>query len=110
MSNACPGNGQEDVGLIQNSPWRVKRRKENSAPSSPEQVAKRAEQGLFASTSRGKLAGASGQLGSPTACQLSRTTCSRRRLQLRARASWLLSGLLALVLAPQTLHALQTSI
>ena len=71
VSNACPGNGQEDVGLIQNSPWRVKRRKESSAPSSPEQVAKRAEQGLFASTPAGSSLGqrAAGQPDSLPALQ-----------------------------------------
>ena len=51
VSNACAGkHHQEDVAFLVSSPWRVKRRKENSAPSSPEQLAKHARQGLFAST------------------------------------------------------------
>lgn len=50
VSNASAGVGQEDPGFLEPSPWRVKRRKENSAPSSPEQLAKHAGQGLFAGT------------------------------------------------------------
>ena len=56
-SNACTGERQEDMGYLEPSPWRVKRRKENSAPSSPEQLAKHAGQGLFASTPAGSSLG-----------------------------------------------------
>ena len=71
VSNACAGIVQGDVGFLENSPWRVKRRKENSAPSSPEQLAKRAKQGLFASTPAGSSLGqwAAGQPNSLPAHQ-----------------------------------------
>ena len=71
VSNACAGEIQGDVGFLQNSPWRVKRRKENSAPSSPEHLARHAQQGLFASTPAGSSLGqrAAGQLDSLPAHQ-----------------------------------------